>query len=65
MGELFEGKLLRGERNGKGKEYDDFGGLIFEGEFINGKKNGKGKEYYSVIIKKMNLLPINYSKLKY
>ena len=27
MGELFEGKLLRGERNGKGKEYDYFGGI--------------------------------------
>ena len=35
-----------GERNGKGKEYND-GELIFEGEYLNGKRNGKGKEYYS------------------
>ena len=34
------------KRNGKGKEYNDFGGLLFEGEYLNGERNGKGKEYY-------------------
>ena len=41
----FEGEYLRGEINGKGKEYDYDGNLEFEGDYINGKKNGKGKEY--------------------
>ena len=41
----FEGEYLNGEKNGKGKEYDD-GDLLFEGEYLNGKRwNGKGKEY--------------------
>ena len=42
---VFEGEYLKGERNGKGKEYD-FGNLKYDGEFKNGRKNGKGKEYY-------------------
>jgi len=42
---LFEGELLKGKRNGKGKEYYDDGGLKFEGEYIKGKRNGKGIEY--------------------
>jgi len=42
---IFEGELLNGEKNGKGKEYDYDGNLKFEGEFLNGLKNGKGKEY--------------------
>ena len=42
---LFEGEYKNGERNGKGKEYDDRGRIKFEGEYINGKRNGKGKEY--------------------
>ena len=42
---LFEGEVFNGERNGKGKEYDDNGRLIFEGEYLNGKRNGQGKEY--------------------
>ena len=41
----FEGEYLNGERNGKGKEYDDNGKLRFEGEYLNGERNGKGKEY--------------------
>ena len=41
----FEGEYLNGERNGKGKEYDN-GKLKFEGEYLNGEKNGKGTEYY-------------------
>ena len=45
---LFEGEYLKGEINGKGKEYGGFTGkLIFEGEYCNGKRNGKGKEYDS------------------
>ena len=44
-GLIFEGEYSNGERNGKGKEYDDKGKLEFEGEYINGKRNGKGKEY--------------------
>ena len=40
----YEGEYLNGEKNGKGKEYDE-DKLIFEGEYLNGEKNGKGKEY--------------------
>ena len=36
---------LNGERNGKGKEYDEIGNLIYEGEYLKKKKKGKGKEY--------------------
>ena len=44
----FEGEYLNGERNGKGKEYNDFcNNISFEGEYLNGKRNGKGKEYYN------------------
>ena len=42
---IFEGEYLHGQRNGKGKEYNDEGELIFEGEFLNGQRNGKGVEY--------------------
>ena len=42
---LFEGKYLNGKRNGKGKEYKNYGKLIFEGNYLIGKRNGKGKEY--------------------
>ena len=45
MNILFQGYYLNGKRNGKGKEYDDFGKLIFIGEYLNGKKNGKGFEF--------------------
>ena len=38
-------KYKVGERNGKGKEYNNNGKLIFEGEYLNGKRNGKGKDY--------------------
>ena len=42
----FEGEYLNGERNGKGKEYQDDGNLKFEGEYLFGKRwNGKGKVY--------------------
>ena len=42
---IFEGKYLKGEKNGKGKEYDKKGIKIFEGKYLKGKRNGKGKEY--------------------
>ena len=42
----FEGEYLNGERNGKGKEFDQYGNLIFEGEYLNGERNGIGKEFY-------------------
>ena len=42
---IYEGEYLKGERNGKGKEYE-YGKLRFEGEYLNGKKNGKVKEYF-------------------
>ena len=42
---LFEGELKNGEKNGKGKEYEN-NHLLFEGEYLNGKRHGKGKEYY-------------------
>ena len=45
----FEGEYLKGQRNGKGKEYDccsDNRYLKFEGEYLNGKRNGKGKDYW-------------------
>ena len=41
---MYEGNILNGERNGKGKEYDK-GKLIFEGDYLNGEKSGEGKEY--------------------
>ena len=40
----FEGEYLKGEINGKVKEYYN-GDLIFEGEYLYGNKYGKGKEY--------------------
>ena len=43
---VYEGGILKGKRNGKGKEYGVYGQLIYEGGYLNGKRNGKGKEYY-------------------
>ena len=41
----FEGEYSKGERNGKGKEYNNEGKLLFEGEYKEGKRwNGKGEE---------------------
>jgi len=42
---IFEGELIKKERNGKGKEYF-FDELIYEGEYMDGKRYGFGKEYY-------------------
>ena len=43
---LFDCEYSKGEKNGKGNEYNFWNGkLTFEGEYKNGKKNGKGKEY--------------------
>jgi len=42
----FEGILIKGEKNGFGKEYDENGYLIFDGEYKDDLKwNGKRKEY--------------------
>ena len=43
---IYEGGIIKGKRNGKGKEFHETGDIIFEGEYLNGKRNGKGKEYY-------------------
>ena len=44
---MFEGELLNGQKNGKGKEYDQRGNIIFEGEYLNGEKlNSKCKIFY-------------------
>ena len=40
---IFEGEYLNGDRNGKGKEYNECGKLKFEGEYLNGYSYGKGK----------------------
>ena len=42
----YEGEILKGKKNGKGKEYE-YGYLDYEGEYLNGKRNGKGKEYFT------------------
>ena len=42
---IYEGEYLNGERNGKGKEFDEYGNLIFEGHYLYGKRNGEGKQY--------------------
>ena len=43
---IFEGDVINGKKNGKGKEYNYHEGyLIFEGEYLNDLRNGKGKEY--------------------
>ena len=39
------GKFIIGERNGKGKEYNEDNKLLFEGKYKKGKRHGKGKEY--------------------
>ena len=40
---LFEGKFLKGKKNGKGKEFYENGQLKFEGKYSNGNKiKGKG-----------------------
>ena len=44
---IYEGGLLNGKKNGKGKEYDKDGKLEYEGEYLNGEKNGKVKIYYN------------------
>ena len=41
---LFEGEFLKGKKNGKWKEYDDYGNIISIEEYSNGKKILKEKE---------------------
>ena len=41
---IFEGKYLKGKKNGKGIEYKYWDGkILYEEEYLNGKRNGKGK----------------------
>ena len=40
---MYEGEYLNGEKNGKGKEYNENEELIYEGEYINGKRKNKKK----------------------
>ena len=49
---LYEGGIKDGKKNGKGKEYNEYGTIMYEGEYSNGKRNGKGKEYdqYGLLI---------------
>ena len=42
----YEGEYKNGEKNGKGKEYDEYGLLKFEGEYLNEEKNGKIKQHH-------------------
>ena len=42
----YEGEYIKGDRYGKGKEYNSDGQLKFQGEFLYDKKwNGKCKEF--------------------
>ena len=51
--EIYEGEIINGERNGKGKEYCN-NNLVFEGEYLNGKKNGLDKVMMTEGIKLTN-----------
>jgi len=44
LSKLSENDYIYGDKNGKGKDYND-NHIIFEGQYLNGLKNGKGKEY--------------------
>ena len=47
----FEGEYLNGERNGKGKEYNEDGNLKFEGKYkINRRWAGKGYDPFNNMI---------------
>ena len=40
------GRYIKGERNGKGKEYSLISNkLLFSGNYLNRKRNGEGKEF--------------------
>ena len=41
---MVEGEISNGDRNGKGKEYNELGDLIFEGEYLYNTII-KGKDY--------------------
>ena len=43
---FFSDRYIIFEKNGKGKEYNNYNdSLVFEGKYLNKKRNGKGKEY--------------------
>ena len=41
----YEGEYFKGERHGKGKEFNKEGKLIYERKYADGKWDGKGKQY--------------------
>ena len=43
---IFEGEVLNGLKNGRGRFYNSDCKLIFEGEYLNDVKHGEFKEYY-------------------
>ena len=42
---IFSQRYMILDKDGKGKEYDNYDELIYEGEYLNGKRHGIGKEY--------------------
>ena len=44
------GKFIIGEKNGKGKEYNEYNKLLFEGEYKNGKGMEKEKNIIIMVI---------------
>ena len=42
---IFEGEILNGKKNGKGKEYDEKGNIKYIGEYSNDKMILKGNEF--------------------
>ena len=51
---IFEGEYYNGERNGIGKEYNEYGNITYEGEYLNGKRKFLKKDD-NIIIKKINI----------
>lgn len=47
----YEGHVINGKAQNKGKEYYDNGNLKYEGNFKNGKYDGYGKLYKNEVLK--------------
>ena len=64
---IFEGEYIKGERNGKGKEFYNNHNLRYKGEYLNGKKwngegyNIKGNMEYKIKDGKGNIKEFNYN----
>ena len=52
---IFEGELLKGEKNGKGKEYDEDGYIEFSGEYLNVKRILKENESKDGFLSQYNI----------